>query len=222
MRKQMMRELGASGAWLLALPASALLDDVRKLSKYAQCVSPLIGMPIRCADLRALGEEARERGFALVVDDSLPGAGGCAAVRLGAHVAYVAFEGDLCLVATSRDAERSLPGLTERLDALPQATQEQAASAACLAEEQSRLWQARSDAAQVVASYLRCHPLVAELRYPGLKGDPSFAVAARTLQRGFGPFVDWRAQGSVEWNRVECSDADPRAQVLALERALSA
>ena len=82
-------------------------------------------------------------------------------------------------------------------------------------------WHASSDEAQVVAAYLRCHPRVRELRYPGLRGDPSFEVAARTLQGGFGPYVDYRLEEGTPWHRIACMGADPRETVIALERALA-
>ena len=81
-------------------------------------------------------------------------------------------------------------------------------------------WRLVSDVAQVVASYLRCHPRVEAVRYPGLKDDPLFAEAACTLVGGFGPFVDFRVAG--EWRRVECGPGDPREAVMQLEYALAA
>jgi O-acetylhomoserine/O-acetylserine sulfhydrylase-like pyridoxal-dependent enzyme len=88
-------------------------------------------------------------------------------------------------------------------------------------EALARRWHTQSDAAQVVASYLRCHPCVADLRYPGLKSDPSFEVASRTLQGGFGPLVDYRVVGTQDWCRVCCNEEDPRDQVMTLERLLA-
>ena len=75
-----------------------------------------------------------------------------------------------------------------------------------------------SDAAQVVACYLRCHPKVECVRYPGLKDDPSFPVASVTLQGGFGPIVDYQVAGV--WQRFEATEDDVRTQVMALEEAL--
>ena len=93
-----------------------------------------------------------------------------------------------------------------------------------LTDERYRRYQATSDAAQVIASYLACHPKVAEVRYPGLKGDPTYGIAARVLQGGFGPFVDYRmADGSdgAAWVRVEATEEDARDQVMGLERLLA-
>ena len=59
-----------------------------------------------------------------------------------------------------------------------------------------------SDVAQAFAAYLSCHPAVAEVRYPGLKTDPSFAVAAQVLVGGFGPFISWRAADG-PWQLVD-------------------
>lgn len=94
-------------------------------------------------------------------------------------------------------------------------------------------WRAASDAAQVQASYLACHPRVAAVRYPGLRTDPAFGRAAATVRGGFGPYVDFLpAQVSGEtgaqtaalpagWLRLVAAPADPRPQVLALEALLA-
>lgn len=150
------------------------------------------------------------------------GVAGCAVCRLGAHVTLVELGGAGCLVALSRDAEQVLPGLAGRLDTAPQLVGEAWEQAAAYAAQQERVWHETSDAAQVIASYLRCHPRVAEVCYPGLKGDASFEVAARTLQGGFGPWVDYRLGGSADWLRVEAVPGDVRAQVMAIEAGLSA
>jgi len=85
-------------------------------------------------------------------------------------------------------------------------------------EDRYARFRATSDAAQVVAAYLSCHPKVEAVRYPGLKDDPSFQIAARTLVGGFGPFVDYCVDGT--WHRFEATVADAKAQVMDLERAL--
>ena len=80
-------------------------------------------------------------------------------------------------------------------------------------------WRALSDAAQVVANYLVCHPRVEVVRYPGLKSDPDFGRAANTLVGGFGPRVAYRAAG--EWRLWEADERDARDQVMELEVLLS-
>lgn len=88
-----------------------------------------------------------------------------------------------------------------------------------LAEEMGRTqWRTASDVAQVVANYLRCHPRVEAVRYPGLKSDPLFAKAACTLVGGFGPYVTFRVAG--EWHVLHCEEADSRDVVMELEREL--
>lgn len=79
-------------------------------------------------------------------------------------------------------------------------------------------WRALSDAAQVVANYLVCHPRVEAVRYPGLKSDPDFGRAANTLVGGFGPRAAYRAAG--EWRLWEADDRDARDQVMELEMRL--
>ncbi len=84
-------------------------------------------------------------------------------------------------------------------------------------------WRVLSDAAQVVANYLVCHPRVEAVRYPGLKSDPDFPRAANALVGGFGPRVAYRVAGDPagEWRRWEADDRDARAQVMDLEVLLA-
>lgn len=79
-------------------------------------------------------------------------------------------------------------------------------------------WRVLSDAAQVVANYLACHPRVEAVRYPGLKADLDFPRAANELVGGFGPYVAYRAAG--EWRLWEADDRDAREQVMELEMRL--
>jgi O-acetylhomoserine (thiol)-lyase len=52
-----------------------------------------------------------------------------------------------------------------------------------------------------VARFLRRHPLVNWVTYPGLPEDPSYAVAARYLKRGFGGLVGFGIKGGLEAGR---------------------
>ena len=81
-------------------------------------------------------------------------------------------------------------------------------------------WRFRSDAAQVVANYLRCHPAIAEVRYPGLTSDPDYQKAASTLRGGFGPLVWVRFLSGSRYFLFDASDAPSTEQVMALERLL--
>ncbi len=52
--------------------------------------------------------------------------------------------------------------------------------------------------AQRVAEHLAAHPQVAWVRYPGLKDDPSYALASRYLHNGFGGMVVFGVKGGYE------------------------
>ena len=80
-------------------------------------------------------------------------------------------------------------------------------------------WRVLSDAAQVVANYLVCHPCAEAVRYPGLKTDPDFPRAANALVGGFGPRVAYRVAG--EWRIWEADTRDAREQVMELEVLLA-
>jgi O-acetylhomoserine (thiol)-lyase len=55
-----------------------------------------------------------------------------------------------------------------------------------------------SENAQRVAEYLKKHPKVAWVRYPGLKDDPTYATAAQYLKNGFGGMVVLGLKGGYE------------------------
>ena len=55
-----------------------------------------------------------------------------------------------------------------------------------------------SENALAVAQFLKSHPKVTWVRYPGLPGDPSHATAARYLKRGFGGMVVFGVAGGRE------------------------
>ena len=71
-------------------------------------------------------------------------------------------------------------------------------------------WRVCSDAAQVVASYLACHPRVARVRYPGLRGDALYGRASCELVGGFGPIVCYEDIETGEWHHLDLTDvSDP-------------
>ena len=92
----------------------------------------------------------------------------------------------------------------------------------CKAGRDAEAWRRVSDTAQVVASYLACHPAVEAVRYPGLTSDATYHEASCTLRGGFGPIVDvLLASGA--WMRYDARRAagDARDEVLRLERVLA-
>lgn len=51
------------------------------------------------------------------------------------------------------------------------------------------------DNAMAVAQFLKEHPLISWVRYPGLETDPSYAIAKKYFQRGFGGVVVFGIKG---------------------------
>jgi O-acetylhomoserine (thiol)-lyase len=49
-----------------------------------------------------------------------------------------------------------------------------------------------------VARFLKSHPLVSWVTYPGLPDDPNHAVAAKYLKRGFGGLVGFGIKGGLD------------------------
>lgn len=183
---------------------------------FSAPIEPLAGKPIACADVRELVAAAHEQGVAAVCDLSVVGAA-CAAVRLGVDVAFApaADEGEM-LVWVARGEQ----GVADAARGLLSAGREAGDTELALLEQRARTWRASSDAAQVVASYLVCHPRVERVAYPGLRSDPSYEIASRTLENGFGPLVDVRLVGEDSWRRITCTPDDSMAQVARLEQRL--
>ncbi len=58
--------------------------------------------------------------------------------------------------------------------------------------------QRHSENALAVAEWLKSHPLVSWVNYPGLKGGPNYKVAAKYLKKGFGGIVGFGIKGGLE------------------------
>ncbi|MDD2764955.1 MAG: O-acetylhomoserine aminocarboxypropyltransferase/cysteine synthase [Opitutaceae bacterium] len=58
-----------------------------------------------------------------------------------------------------------------------------------------------SENALEIARFLKSHPLVNWVTYPGLREDPSYPVAAKYLNRGFGGLVGFGIKGGLEAGR---------------------
>lgn len=235
--------LGRGRAFVVATGAEKVVRVLSRLpaggGRAAVVRRVLGGEPLACLDVRAEAEAAKREGAGLVADLTDVSPLGCAALRLGADALVAPLAGALeghALAAVAHAAAVE----AELLQALPGAREVDEALLAELVELDAA-WGRASDCAQVACAYLGCHPAVAHVGYPGLKGDASFEVAARTLRGGFGPLVDVRlaagrdldeallacagvtarrlASGEV---RLHVGGGDAREVVGALERALAA
>ena len=182
----------------------------------ASVVEPLSGVPVEVCDIK--GRAAA--GELLVADVRTIGVELSPACRLGAELA-VAADARVPGYVVVCMRKCCIPWVAEAIEAKASAT-EDVTVASTGAEEQASARVSRhaaSDAAQVVAAYLACHPRVEAVRYPGLKADPSFARATSQLVGGFGPYVDYTWKESPgEWHRFTATDEDARAQIINFER----
>lgn len=217
--------LGAHArVWLV--PARDVAAAVELLGLDAtQVVTPLAGMPVEMRDVRQLAREHGRLGTPLVLDLTLTTFFGCAGARLGADVSLAPVgdgtgAGPLVAVGLSRDAWRGACDGTSLVARLDACFMEGCAPTVDVLRALDAGRRAAADAAQVLASYLRCHPCVEEVRYPGLKTDPSFSVASSQLTGGFGPLVDFRLRGEDGWRRLTAVPEDVKCQVMDLERTL--
>lgn len=190
------KRLGAARTWIV--PGGT--EHLGHAFGDAAVVEETLGRtPISCADIRADAARAEEAGRFLVVDNTEAGSFGCPAVRLGAAIAVESLDSvlgwlgsGLIAVSVAEQVPDAARELVASLDGRPRLSErmcEELARALLSFDARRR---GACDAAQVAASYLACHPKVVEVRYPGLRSDPSYAVAARTLEAGFGPIVDFR------------------------------
>ena len=182
----------------------------------ATVVEPLAGVPVEACDIK--GRAAA--GELLVADVRAIGAEFSPACRLGAELA-VAEDARVpgYIVVCMRKC--CIPWVAEAVEA--KACPAEGVTISATGAEELRAHRvsrhAASDAAQVVAAYLACHPRVEAVRYPGLKTDPSFARATSQLVGGFGPYVDYTWKESPgEWHRFTATDEDVRTQIINFER----
>lgn len=186
------------------------------VSGGATVVEPLSGVPVEVCDIK--GRAAA--GELLVADVRAIGAEFSPACRLGAELA-VAADARVPGYVVVCMRKCCIPWVAEAVEAKACPAEDVTVSATG-AEEQASARVSRhatSDAAQVVAAYLACHPRVEAVRYPGLKADPSFVRATSQLVGGFGPYVDYTWKESPgEWHRFTATDEDVRTQIINFER----
>lgn len=182
----------------------------------ATVVEPLAGVPVEVCDIK--GRAAA--GELLVADVRAIGAEFSPACRLGAELA-VAEDARVPGYVVVCMRKCCIPWVAEAIDAKACPAEDVTISATG-AEEQASARVSRhaaSDAAQVVAAFLVCHPRVEAVRYSGLKTDPNFARATSQLVGGFGPYVDYMWKESPgEWHRFTATDEDARTQIINFER----
>ena len=206
---------GAGRAWLV--PVSYVDELLATLvSGGVTVVEPLAGVPVEVCDIK--GRAAA--GELLVADVRTIGAEFSPACRLGAEIA-VAEDARVPGYVVVCMRKCCIPWVAEAVEAKACSAEDVTVSTTG-AEEQASARVSRhaaSDAAQVVAAYLVCHPRVEAVRYPGLKTDPNFARATSQLVGGFGPYVDYMWKESPgEWHRFAATDEDARTQIINFER----
>ena len=186
-------------------------------SRVFWLVNSIGGFGLRVPDLRALAAAARTAGALLIVDNTVPSLFGCEPLALGAHVAFEALDrvgaGELSekLVAVSvpfshKSRKRPADLLADTAYELVRARAAEldperrtvaqgdlAALARGVASLPARM-QRHMDHARAIAEYLRCHPRVARVHYPGLPVHPDHAVAANVLMHGCGSAVDFELE----------------------------
>ncbi len=217
------------GLTLLKDVQAAMPEGLAPLCQWrAELVEPLFGNPICVADIKGRARELaalRENDAAtpattpfLIADVRRFGCELSPACRLGARLAVDADPGfpGFVVVGIAKHAHPQIAEVVET--AAVDADSVQAAPGSDEAREARRTSRHRAnDAAAVIAAYLRAHPKVVQLRYPGLKDTEQFKIASTQLIGGFGPIIDVQTQDQPGiWRRLEANDTDPKQQILKL------
>lgn len=206
-------------------PASYAYPAGRVSHRTFWFVSSIGGLGLRVPDLRELSRAAAAAGALLIVDNTVPSAFGCHPLKLGATISLEALDrvaaGALSQKVVAVSVARSLSGRGRRRVVRPEAEDayrllifdlgdpaapahalelaecDLAALAVGLDTLASRM-QHHTDNARAIAEYLRCHPKVGHVFYPGLKTHADHACATGVLEHGFGPAIDFSLTGSAD------------------------
>lgn len=217
------RELGWGDARLVAGPASYAYPSGRSSGRVFWFAPSIGGLGLRVPDLRELSRAARVAGAILIVDNTLPTPFGCKPLNLGAAVSLEALDrvaaGGLGRKVVAVSVARSVGGRGRRRLVRPEAEDAMRllslglgdpdgpspshllsdADLAALGDGLDTLegrMQRHMDNAHAISEYLRCHPRVGRVFYPGLRTHADHAAAACVLEHGFGPAVDFSLTGS--------------------------
>lgn len=198
------------------------------------------GLPLCCVDVRSTIAAVHEREELACYDLRDLGFGaltGVPALRLGADVVVVAMP-DAATQDTAMKDVATPDAVTQNtaqalvllagggLELCPQL---EAVGCSRLSSDELSVyqntaceqWRKLSDVAHIVASYLRCHPKIAEVRWPGLTTDPSYKLASQIFEAGFGARIDWQLKGCEDWHSFYAQLEDWASQVLEFEHMLT-
>lgn len=206
-------------------PASYAYPAGRTSNRTFWFVCSIGGVGLRVPDLRELSRAAAACGALLIVDNTVASAFGCKPLSLGATITLEALDrvgaGRLGQKLVAVSVARSLSGRGRHRIVRPEAEDAYrllafglgdpaSPSASDLLPEHelvvleeglntlSERMQRHFDNARAIAEYLRCHPRIGRVAYPGLKTHPDCGLASTVLEHGFGPAVDFSLTGSAD------------------------
>jgi cystathionine beta-lyase/cystathionine gamma-synthase len=159
---------------------------------------------VTVADLKALGERAREAGVPAVVDNTFASPALCTPAEHGfdfvVHSAtkYIGGHHDLVggVVCTSKDGRDALRRTAIDTGGTMEAFPAWLAIRGLITLELRM--QRHSSSAMALAEFLQGHPKVERVHYPGLPSHPHHEVAARELRGGFGGMMAFDTAGGME------------------------
>ncbi|MFH0921846.1 MAG: aminotransferase class I/II-fold pyridoxal phosphate-dependent enzyme [Fibrobacterota bacterium] len=198
-----LEKLGVSITWVDADNWEKLAEHVRPNTKMIFCETP--SNPLcKVLDIEVLGRLAEQIGAMLVVDNTFATPFHQNPLKLGAdlvvHSATKALGGHNDLMAGA------IAGSKEHYDRLWFTRQAIGttldAYSGSLLERGLKTFEMRAEKmarnALAVAEYLKEHPKIKNLRYPGLPGDTGHRVACRQMRNGFGGLLSFDVGENIE------------------------
>jgi cystathionine gamma-synthase len=214
------------GGWGLASSTADLADPgalragLRPTTRFVWLETPSNPL-LKVVDIASVVEIAHGGGVRVVVDNTFATPALQRPLHMGADVTlhsvtkYIGGHSDLiggALVTSREDLIERLASLTNAVGAVPGPMDSYLALRGL--KTLGMRMRAHGEGAAAVAQYLRGHPKVTSVRYPGLDDDPGHEVAARQMS-GFGGIVTFEV-GSAE----EAARVSERTEVFFLAESL--
>jgi len=206
-----LERLGVNITWVDASDGSRIADHVRTDTKMIFCESP--SNPLcKILDIRELRKQADKVGAMLVVDNTFATPYHQKPLLLGAdivvHSATKGLGGHNDLMAGAiAGSKKHYDDLWFTRQAIGTTLDAYSGS---LLERGLKTFELRADTmaanAIAIAKYLAGHPKVTQVRYPGLKTDPGYSVAAKQMNNGFGGVLAFDVGTSQEDAQTFISD----------------
>lgn len=191
---------GVSASYVDATDLAAV-DEALSSGARLVLVETISNPRLRVADIPALAQRAHRAGAVLLVDNTFAAPYHCRPLSLGADLAmesgtkFLGGHHDVVIGTLAGSSELLSPARTfaRRAGMIPSAFEAWLTSRSM--ETLGLRMQRASENALILATWLEQQPKIKHVYYPGLRSHPDHAIAARVLERGFGPMVSFEIEG---------------------------